>query len=535
LRNFGVVKWHHLMAVASGGALTIALNVWLTVSFPTLTEGWKMESSVELGIWLCAVFVFMEILRRTAKQREENEEFIRVLDKSPNPVIIHHEGIISYLNGAACRLLSGTRDELLGRNVLDFVHPHSQELVRSRIAQGEIAELAEEQWVLPGNRRVDVNVTAVPAHYQGKTSRLIVVRDITYHKRTERTLQERERHYSYLVENAPLGVYIYQGDQLCYANPALLNMLGYTLAEMNEMGIRNLVALDDRALFDELTQTMTSITEVKPFQLRVSTKDNEQIFVEAWLTSTTYEGKPAIIGLCQNVTARDETDRLMRTSETLSVIGSFAAGVAHEIRNPLAAIKGFAQLLGSRDEQSRSYSEIMLAEIERINLLIGEFLSLSKPHVNNYDYVSVEQLVNSVVDFLKIQALMTNIQMETQIADHMDAIYCNAAQVKQVLINIIKNAIEALPRGGTVMVMARQQDAQTVSVCVADDGDGIPPEILDRIGEPFYTTKESGTGLGLMISSRIVEAHGGELAVTSEPGNGTTVSITLPTFNVGAR
>lgn len=244
------------------------------------------------------------------------------------------------------------------------------------------------------------------------------------------------------------------------------------------------------------------------------------------LSTQTNEGQVLFVSM--DITERKNTEDYLRKSEKLSVVGELAAGVAHEIRNPLTSIKGFIQLLKSKSNEDSFYHEIMLSEIERINYIVSEFLVLAKPQVVHFEERQLHKLLQSVTTLLGTQAIIKNIEIVSDISDDMPPIYCEDNQLKQVFINVIKNAIEAMPNGGQITVIAKKHGQDSVLIRFIDEGTGIPKERMEKLGEPFYTTKEKGTGLGLMVSFKIIEAHQGTIQFHSELGKGTTIDIILP-------
>lgn len=228
-----------------------------------------------------------------------------------------------------------------------------------------------------------------------------------------------------------------------------------------------------------------------------------------------------------DITERTIAEKLLRKSEKLAVVGELAAGVAHEIRNPLTSINGFMYLLKEDYQKDPTYIEIMESELERINFITNEFLTLGKPQVMNFQQKDISVLLESVRALLDTKAALHNVNMTLEFEPTIPFLYCDKNQLKQVFINIIKNAIEAMPNGGEVKVEARIQENNLV-VQVADQGHGIPQDRMAKLGEPFYSSKEKGIGLGLMISYKIIEAHNGEINIESEIEKGTIVSVKLP-------
>jgi len=238
-----------------------------------------------------------------------------------------------------------------------------------------------------------------------------------------------------------------------------------------------------------------------------------------------------ITGICiigRDITERKKTEELLRNSEKLSVAGQLAAGVAHEIRNPLTALKGFTQFMKAGARYKTQYLDIMISELDRIEQIINELLILAKPQAVTFQNRPLTPILHHVLSLLESQANMTNIEFHSHIPDELPAVHCEENQLKQVFINILKNAMEAMSSGGRIIISVDQSSPSVLTIMFADNGPGIPADVLNRLGEPFFTTKESGSGLGLMISQKIITEHNGCLKIESEPGEGTVVRITLP-------
>jgi two-component system sensor histidine kinase HydH len=219
-------------------------------------------------------------------------------------------------------------------------------------------------------------------------------------------------------------------------------------------------------------------------------------------------------------------------SQRLASIGSLAAGVAHEIRNPLSSIKGFAtyfrEKLRGSPEDTRT-ADIMIQEVERLNRVVRQLLDLSRPMEMKKMPTSVGSLIEHTLKLTELQARKKGVSIKTDIAPGTPDAVVDPDRIKQALLNLCLNALEAMKAGGILTLTLRRQDERTLRIGISDTGPGISREEMDRIFDPFYTTKTSGTGLGLAIVHRIVEAHGGEIRVTSETGGGTTFTILLPT------
>jgi two-component system sporulation sensor kinase A len=244
-------------------------------------------------------------------------------------------------------------------------------------------------------------------------------------------------------------------------------------------------------------------------------------------TATTMAGKPAVQVIIRDISERKKNEELLINSEKLYVAGQLAAGIAHEIRNPLTSLKGFLQLLSSGRASGKNYFDIMKSELTRIESIVSELLMLSKPQIYELSFGDARMIVNDTITLLAAQAIMNNVEIQTKYDESPLWLYGVENQIKQVFINVLKNAIEAMPFGGSIHIYCLREGNDVVTR-ITDQGPGIDEEQLSKMGQPFYTTKEKGTGLGLMVSYKIVDNHNGRIRAASEIGRGTTVDIVLP-------
>jgi signal transduction histidine kinase len=261
----------------------------------------------------------------------------------------------------------------------------------------------------------------------------------------------------------------------------------------------------------------------------------------------------------RHLTERRALEAAMAREQRLSAVGNLAAGVAHEIRNPLNAIsiglqrlrKEFAPAEADAREEYRHFTEIMQAEVGRLNTIVDRFLTLARPGRLTLTEEPLQPVLEELTALLTSQATAQKIRIEADLALGDARVRMNRQQLTHAAMNLLLNAMQAMPEGGTLRVTAKRVKGSTrqlgdssspidpspprpidtgdfVEIAVADTGPGIPAEHLDRIFEPYFTTKEGGTGLGLALAHKIVEEHGGRIAVESRPGSGATFTVTLP-------
>lgn len=222
---------------------------------------------------------------------------------------------------------------------------------------------------------------------------------------------------------------------------------------------------------------------------------------------------------------REEEQR--RHLEKLSAVGLLAAGLAHEIRNPLTSIRGFIQISAAESPEVKKWESVILPEIDRINDLLKQFLHLSESRPVRHTLFNLDRLIDDVLQLLNPRAILMGHELVPRPPASPVIVEADTEQLKQVLINLVQNGLESLNTKGMVSVGWKEAGDRVV-VRVRDSGSGIPPEHMSRIFDPFFSTKGDGTGMGLSICHRIISEHGGQIHVTSQPGRGTTFNIHMP-------
>ncbi|WP_396954436.1 ATP-binding protein [Niallia sp.] len=222
----------------------------------------------------------------------------------------------------------------------------------------------------------------------------------------------------------------------------------------------------------------------------------------------------------------------LQNAEKLRVISELTSVFAHELRNPMQVTRGFLQLLNEPDlpKEKKEYIQISIEELDRANEIINDFLAFGKPVINNNERIEVGYQLQRVVKIIQSYSLSHNVQMITEILEDC-WIYANAHKLNQSLINILKNAIESMPNGGIIWITCTSTEDGFIKITIKDQGIGMTKEQMDRLGYPFYSLKESGTGLGMMVSYQIVRSFKGEIQVKSEKDKGTEFIILLPQIN----
>ncbi|MGI8385562.1 PAS domain-containing sensor histidine kinase [Robertmurraya sp. P23] len=358
---------------------------------------------------------------------------------------------------------------------------------------------------------------------------MTIFRNVTERYQMEKKLRVSEQKFRKIFEGSLDGMLLWDENQrIIDVNPAGEKYLKANKYEVVGKTMRDLL-INCHFPDDELNEVTKNlmIEGHATGTLTLTTRSGKTLHYE-------YSTKQNVVSNLSLTTFRDVTEKLemeanLHKSDTLSVIGQLAAGVAHEIRNPMTALKGFIQLLEDSSEGKHPmYFDVISTELNRIDAIINEFLILAKPQAIKFVEHSITQIMSETVNLLSAQAVLYNVQFLLHYDDDLPTLICEPNQLKKVFINMIKNGIEVMPSGGFITISMNPTTDNRIHISIKDEGYGIPEEKLKKLGQPFYTTKERGTGLGLMVSYRIIEEHEGTIKVESEVGKGTVFHVYLP-------
>jgi len=316
-------------------------------------------------------------------------------------------------------------------------------------------------------------------------------------------------------------------------NRAAIEMLSILPDNMKGFDLRSVLNFDDSGIEEALKQGRTAggkeILYSKTGEVSLPIGITTSPILEA---DGTCQGAVLILRDLREI---KQLEAKVRRSEKLAAIGQLAAAVAHEVRNPLSSIKGFAQFLRhalKNQPKEREYAQIMVNEIDRINRVVGDLLSFANPKDAQFAPTDIGQLIQHTLKLVQMDAHAKAIDLRLETSSDMGTVNLDSEQITQAFLNLLINALKFVPQGGHVLVKTERKESENTFVFqIEDDGPGISPDQMPKIFEPFYTTSETGTGLGLSIVHKIMENHQGEIEVVSPlPGKdyGTCFTIRLP-------
>ncbi|WP_042357147.1 PAS domain-containing sensor histidine kinase [Bacillus rubiinfantis] len=480
---------------------------------------------------------FRDITEEKMKSTEKDQHYQSLFHENPDAVY-SFDLLGNYLNinKATKELLGYSEEELLGQSYKIVISEEDMEKTvhHFNLAVSGLPQRYKIHTIHKDGSIILLDVTNLPIIVHGEVVGVYGIgKDITAQKQAEEELQTTSQQLQSFIENNADPIFIYNMDnEVVQVNKAFEETFGWLKQEIVGKGLYSLPLIpankwNEVCELDAIVKQGKHVIDKETVRLR---KDGTRLDVMLSI-SPIIDAKGNMNGwstTVRDVTEWKKSQEMLQNTEKLSIAGQLAAGIAHEIRNPITAIKGFLQLMSSAHDEYKDYFNIISSEIERIEQILSELLILAKPQVSKFERKDIKVLLAQVITLLDTQAILNNVEIVAEYQPGVTYIECDENQLKQVFINFIKNSIEAMPNGGRLVVKISKVNSEQIKIQFIDGGVGMSKETLAKLGSPFYTTKENGTGLGFMISRKIIENHFGEICITSEQNNGTTIDIILP-------
>jgi len=496
---------------------------------------------------------FIDVTERTraeeALRASENKLRAMFETMSDGIAVTDIFGNIAEANDALIRLHGySQKGELIWKRALDVVaekdRAKAAEDIGKAIGEGDTA-LAKYALMTKDGGEVEVEASAsLLRDGSGNPAGLVaVMRDITERKKIERELQESEERFRTLTETASDAILtVNTSGEFTTWNLAAEQIFGYTAAEAIGKSLEIIIPENSRQYFHEAFNSFDlhpqSASKQHPMEVMGLRKDGSEFPAE--ITMTTWEAGQNVYftAIVRDITDRKKIEQQLQLISRLASVGELAAGVAHELNNPLAAIHGYAELLTERqdlDSRTKTDIETIFKEAQRAARITSNLLSFARKHIPQKTLSSMNEVLEKTLEMYAYRLKVSNIEVLKELDPNLPLTMFDQPQFEQVFVNVLNNAEQAMleAKGRGTLQVKTEVVKDTIRVSFSDDGPGIPQEVLERVFDPFFTTKEvgKGTGLGLSICYGIVREHGGNIHIESTQGQGTTVTIEIPAVN----
>ncbi|MBI2874778.1 MAG: PAS domain S-box protein [Firmicutes bacterium] len=496
------------------------------------------------------------------RELQENKKWFEITLRSILEAVIatDGQGLINFMNPVAEDLLGWKLEEISGSkltevyNIIDSeTRQHTENPVTSILREGvAVGPVNNSILVTRDGMEILIEHSAAPIRNDQENiiGLVLVFRDITQRERMGQALKESEGRYRALADKLR-EVDLHQSEDRFYKifnnSPdmiAILKMSDNKIVEVNQSYLDNLgfapdevighspvglgiLSQDDWVGLQRLGEQLPEQGGIVNQELDIRAKSGKTIRTMASLSVIKLDDADCWLTTLKDISEKKHFEQELARLERLNLIGAIAAGIAHEVRNPITVVKGYLELLKKKTELA-SYQDhltTMLDEIDRINLIISEFLSLSKNTAIYKKKHFLNDIVSALLPMIKADAGKNGIVVNA-ILEEVPELLLDEKQIRQVILNLVRNGLEAMADKG-VLTIKTCLDGDSVVLAVKDQGEGIAPEVLNKIGTPFFSTKEKGTGLGLAVCHRIAEDNHARIEI--ETGReGSTFKVCFP-------
>ena len=488
--------------------------------------------------------------RRAAREVAETESrFETLLDLLPDPVVVHQDGQLVFVNRAAIEMYGAANAEAMYGPVIERVAPECRELVRARMGRmltaGETVPLVEERHLKLDGTPFDTEVVAAPVTFDGRPAIEVVARDVTARREAAAALRASEARLRAVFDQSSLGMLLIDREGHSVAsNAAFQRLLGYDETELAQLAIYDYTHPADREpSWQRLQELFSGRSDGYQVEKRYVARDGREIWTRVHV-SPVREGVEAprlALGTVEDISERQVLEEQLRQASKMEALGRLAGGVAHDFNNILQVVNGYADLLVAAlegDERANDAIEIRRAG-ERATELTSQLLAFGRRSKRAIEAVELNARIEAMVPMLR-RLLGEDIALEVTLDETVGAVEADPSHLDQLVMNLVVNGRDAMPAGGSLTLTTARLDGRGIPSAdgadgwarleIADTGFGMEPGVIEHIFEPFFSTKgrEKGTGLGLAIVFGTVQEMGGRVRAESTVGVGSRFIVELP-------
>lgn len=472
-------------------------------------------------------------LAETAWRLSENK-FYKAFQCNPEPITITtlEQGYYVEVNDAWVENTGFERSEALGKSGTDlglWISPADRMLFLNNIMENGSLHNYEVQYCTKFGELKYYLVSAEIIDMNDTLHLLCVHKDVTKRKKAENALRQSEEKFSKVFHGSPvmLALIDEQNSKILDVSDEWLNVTGYDKEQIVGQSIMDLKLYDDPLLMEEYMNRYKETDKLENVEIDLITKtgDIRQILVN--IQKVFVDGAAYHLTACIDITEQKRIEQEIARLDRLNLIGEMAASIGHEIRNPMTAVRGFLQMLSEQDhyQQDKMYFDLMIEELDRANAIISEYLSMARNKSVYLQPKYLDQVVKTIYPILEADANYQGMNIKLDLGKPPMP-FIDEKEIRQMILNLARNGMEAMAPGGTLTIGTMMEENEIV-LFVKDEGPGVDPKIQDKIGTPFLTTKNKGTGLGLAVCYSIAARHQAKLEFESS-SNGTTFKLRFP-------
>ncbi len=467
------------------------------------------------------------VQERTRELEESNQAFAKTLESITDAFFtLDRDWRVTYWNGAAEHLFNVTRQEVIGR-IFWEVFPDS---IGSEIYY-------QYQWAMLYNvpvffvTQADHSDLWVEARaYPSPSGLTIYLHDITKRKLAQDELRNSEERFYKIFDNNPdlIAILRLKDNMFIDVNQRFLSLTGYSREEVIGKTPEKLNLYDEnQSLLDSALIELKTKGEIHNVEYRLSTKSGNIVTVSASIVIMNLNGELCRVALMRDLTREKLMEAEIARLDRLNLIGEMAASIGHEIRNPMTAVRGFLQMLGEKEEYSedQAFFDLMIEELDRANEIITEYLGMAKNKKISLLPRCLDEIVNSLCPMIQPTVTKRDMNLKLELTEPPPCLV-DENEIRQLILNMVHNGLEAMDPKGTLTIGTTSEDDDIV-LYIKDQGHGLDQDIMDKLGTPFLTTKDKGTGLGLAVCYSIAARHKARIDVTTG-STGTTFYIKFP-------